>query len=296
MPAKLNIHRDRNRIGIGGYVPSFPEFAWIGFSKKTDTHSVYRHEHPGLFEVNIFVRGRVTMYARDRMYQFSGGDVFVTWPGEPHGARHDTMEPCTHYCLAFSLPQPRSSKPILGLPREEGRALSKAVHGLNGNHLRGAEKLVPSVKAMLNGLQAGAAGNLLGLTQARAAFASMLIELISLPAASKQRGVIPPGITRAREFLESCPTPWPSIKELAEIAGMSVSHFCACFSQWVGAAPLKFSHHMRLRRAQELLADPRASVTSVALRLGYCSSQHLAACSQQYLGHSPREMRQKAAG
>jgi transcriptional regulator GlxA family with amidase domain len=50
---------------------------------------------------------------------------------------------------------------------------------------------------------------------------------------------------------------------------------------------------MRLRRAQELLADPRTAVTSVALRLGYCSSQHLAACFQQYLGRAPREIRKR---
>ena len=68
-----------------------------------------------------------------------------------------------------------------------------------------------------------------GVTQARAALQSLLVALIALPPASKQYGVIPPGITRAREFLESCPAPWPSIRDLAEVAGMSVSLFCRAF-------------------------------------------------------------------
>ncbi len=280
----------RNAHGFGGPVPRFPELAWLGYSKKTDIHRVYRHDHPGLFEINIFVSGHVTMYARNRTYQFKGGDVFLTRPGEPHGAHRDAMEPCAHFCLAFSLPKPGSSKSVLGLPRVEGRALSKAVHGLR-NHLRGADRLVPCIQAMFHGLDAAAGGDPLGVARARSAMQSMLIELISLPPAAEQRVVIPPGVTRAKKFLESCPVPWPSIKDLAAISGMSVSHFCACFSQWVGAAPLKFSQRMRLQRAQELLADPRASVTSVALQLGYCSSQHLAACFQQYLGRSPRAMR-----
>jgi len=295
VPAKIKVLRDRRGRSISGPIPHFPEFDWLGLSKTTGTICVRRHKHPGMFEICLFMRGHVTMYARERVYQLRGGDVFIAWPGEPHGALQDVMQPCTHWYFAFGLPRPGAAKSVLGLPHSEARALSKAVYGLSSNHLRGAQKLEPYCEAIFSGLESSSNGSAVGVTQARAALQSLLVALIALPPATTQSGVVPPGISRVREFLESCPAPWPTIKDLAEISGMSVSHFCACFSQWIGAAPLKYSHHMRLRRARELLADPRTSVTSVALRLGYCSSQHLAACFQQYLGQSPRAIMKSAA-
>jgi len=296
MPGVIHTVRNERGHSIGGPIPHFPEFAGMGYSKTSKNLCVQRHAHPGIYEICLFIRGHVTLYARQRVYHLRGGDVFVAWPGEPHGALHDILQPCTHYNLAFILPSPGSSKAALGLPEPESRVLCEAMDKLSGNHLRGAERLEPFAKAIFNGLLSAShclendqtTGAALGITRARAAMQSLLAELVSLPAASEPRGVIPPGIARAREFLESCPAPWPSVADLAEIAGMSASHFCACFSERIGAPPLKFSHYMRLRRAKELLAEPRASVTAVALRLGYCSSQHLAACFKQYLGQTPR--------
>jgi len=287
VPSTPRSIRQNVERSFGGPVPNFPEFQAMGYCKRSSNFFVYQHNHPGLFEICIFLRGHVAMYARDRLYQIRGGDIFLTRPDEPHGALHDVMQPCTHYFFAFRLPKP-GAKGVLGLPEPESRLLCQSIYGLKGHHFRGAEKLDPYFRAILDGLESSKV-TALGVTRARAAMQTMLVTLLSLPPASAtQNGVIPPGIKRAREFLESCPAPWPSVRDLAEISGMSVSHFCATFSLWVGAAPLKFSHHMRLRRAQKLLKEPRATVTSVALRLGYCSSQHLAGCFKQYLGQTPR--------
>lgn len=276
---------------VVGPAAHFPEFSCMGFSKTTSSLTVQRHEHSEHFEICVFLRGHVTMYVGKRLFHLRGGDVLVTWPGEAHGALHDVLQPCTHFYVSFKMPRAADASGFLGLPAPESRALCRAIRGLSGNHLLGTRELEPYSKAIFQGLEAKSA---IGVTQARAALQSMLVTLISLPAADAQRGVIPPGVSRARAHLETCPVPWPTIRELADIAGTSASHFCASFSKYIGVAPLKFSHHMRLRRAKELLAEPRASVTAVAVRLGYCSSQHLAACFQQYLGQTPREALRRA--
>ena len=72
-----------------------------------------------------------------------------------------------------------------------------------------------------------------------------------------------------------------------------VSHFHASFLKEVGTAPMEYSHRARLSKAQQMLQEAGATVTSVSQRLGYCSSQHLAACFKRYLGQTPTQARKK---
>ena len=159
---------------------------------------------------------------------------------------------------------------------------------LPDRHLRGADKLEPYYQTMFDALESQ---SILGVTRARAALQGMLATWVTLPLASEPKGFVPPGIARAREFLDSCPAPWPSVAELADLSGMSGSHFHACFLREVGSAPMEYSHRARLARASELLAQPHATVSRVAERLGYYSSQHLAACFRRYLGQTPGEFK-----
>jgi methylphosphotriester-DNA--protein-cysteine methyltransferase len=76
---------------------------------------------------------------------------------------------------------------------------------------------------------------------------------------------------------------------------MSVSHFHACFVKEVGMAPMEYAHRARLKNAQKMLALPGASVTDIASKMGYCSSQHLAACFKRYLGMTPTKARKTTA-
>ena len=282
------------RRWVQARLPQFPEFNHIGFDVFSKVGNLGRHDHPGLFEICLIIRGHVTWWARDNMYDLRGGDVYFTWPDEPHGGLHELMHPCTIYWTTVSIPKPDdpAAKSFLCLPEAEALELCARVHALPERHLRGAEKLQSFYEAMFEHL---GARTVLGVIQARAALQCLLSTLVSLPLAGSKDGFVPPGITRTREFLDGCPRPWPNVAELANVAGMSVSHFHACFVKEVGMAPMEYAHRARLNRAQKLLSSGGASVTDVAGRMGYCSSQHLAACFKRYLGMTPTKARKTTA-
>lgn len=280
--------RVKHRRWIESAVPTLPEFNHVGFDVFTKVGGLGKHEHRGMFEICLIIRGHVTWWAKERIYELRGGDVYFTWPDEPHGGLHELMHPCTIYWMTMRIPKPDdpASKKFLNLPEEEGVTLCAKMYALKERQLRGAEQLEPYFEAVFKNLETK---TLLGITQTRAALQCMLATMVTLPLATAPGGFVPPGISRAREFLDSCPRPWPAVAELASLAGMSVSHFHASFLKEVGMAPMEYSHRARLGKAQRLLNEHNATVTSVAARLGYCSSQHLAACFKRYLGQTPTQ-------
>jgi AraC-like DNA-binding protein len=46
-----------------------------------------------------------------------------------------------------------------------------------------------------------------------------------------------------------------------------------------------------VERAREMLANPSLSITRIAMRLGFSSSQHFAAVIRRYTGKTPRQCR-----
>ncbi|MCZ7648266.1 MAG: AraC family transcriptional regulator [Planctomycetota bacterium] len=287
---RLDEFRRPGRHTLNGKVPRIPEFSHLGHAVFTKVGNLGRHEHLGQFEICLIVRGHVTWWARERTYELRGGDVYFTWPDEPHGGLHELMHPCEIYWLVLTVPRPslRAAGTFLHLPAKEARELCRAVHALPDRHLRGAEKLAPYYQSLFKHLLSGTE---LDVVHARALLQRMVATLVALPRAGEDGGFVPPGIARARGFLDGTPRPWPNVKELAALAGMSVSHFHARFVKEVGMAPMEYAHRQRLERAAALLREPDGSVTSVAERLGYCSSQHLAACFKRYLGMTPGQAR-----
>lgn len=286
----LKFDRRGHRHCVSGRVDHFPEFWHIGFDTFTKAGGLGKHEHRGMFEFCLIIRGHVTWWAQERIYELRGGDVYFTWPDEPHGGLHELMHPCTIYWTILDVPRPedKRARSFLNLPEVEAMELCEKIFALKDRHLHGAEKLEPYYKELFRGLEMKSR---LGVIHARAALQGMFATLVTLPIATEPVGFVPPGVARARAFLDDCPRPWPTVEELAELSGMSASHFHATFRRTVGMAPMEYAHRKRLEQASKLMAGPDASVTAVAARLGYCSSQHLATCFKRYLGTSPTKAR-----
>jgi AraC family transcriptional regulator len=63
-----------------------------------------------------------------------------------------------------------------------------------------------------------------------------------------------------------------TLDELAALVGLSGAHFCTAFRTSVGLTPREWVIQRRMERARELLANPKLSITEIALTLGYSPS------------------------
>lgn len=85
-----------------------------------------------------------------------------------------------------------------------------------------------------------------------------------------------------------------SLASLASTVGLSRAAFSARFTQRVGQTPMRYLLELRMRRAMTLLRDERATVASVAARVGYGSEAALSTAFKRYSGLTPGAYRRTA--
>ena len=103
-----------------------------------------------------------------------------------------------------------------------------------------------------------------------------------------------PSVHQAKQVLEShSEEPW-RLSDLARLVHLSPNHLAQLFSHEVGLSPRQFLLRERVRRAKEMLRDSDVPVTSIALDLGFSSSQHFAKMFKKIAGRSAVSFRQKA--
>lgn len=82
-----------------------------------------------------------------------------------------------------------------------------------------------------------------------------------------------------------------SLTELAQLVGLSASYFCRAFSQSFGMPPQRFQSSRRIQRARILLTNRFASVTDVALAVGYEDASVFCRAFRRVTGLTPSAYR-----
>ncbi len=122
-------------------------------------------------------------------------------------------------------------------------------------------------------------------------------------AALRARGVAPVTRTaraarRRRDLVESARAAVarsyrerPGLAGLAVQLGTSPFHLSRAFKEQTGTGLHEYVTQLRLRRALELLEDPRASLTEIALDLGFASHSHFTSAFRRGFGAPPSSVR-----
>jgi AraC family transcriptional regulator len=82
-----------------------------------------------------------------------------------------------------------------------------------------------------------------------------------------------------------------SLHEIADVAGLSVSHCKVLFRRAVGIPIHQYVIRRRVDRAAALLRESKMAVSEIALATGFTHQSHLAAHIRRVLGVSPKELR-----
>jgi AraC family transcriptional regulator len=84
-----------------------------------------------------------------------------------------------------------------------------------------------------------------------------------------------------------------SLEEMAAQAGVTPSHFCRIFRKATGVSPHQYVMKARLDRAQQLLAQSDAPLSSIADALGFTSQSHFTRAFRQFTGETPSDFRRR---
>jgi AraC family transcriptional regulator len=100
-------------------------------------------------------------------------------------------------------------------------------------------------------------------------------------------GMAPRLLRRVIEFMHANIDKQIALKDLADCAGLSLSHFSLQFRASTNQSPHRYMLRLRVQRSKELLTDSRRSVLDVGLEVGFHNQQHFATVFRNFVGVPP---------
>ncbi len=114
------------------------------------------------------------------------------------------------------------------------------------------------------------------------------------PELPPDRGLSAPRLRRALNAIRERLEVGISLDELAEVTGLSASHFEVLFKRSMGVSPHQYLLQCRVERARSLLQDEELSLAQVAARAGFCDQSHLTRHFKRIFGVTPGRFREQS--
>lgn len=245
------------------------------------------HSHRDAVEICYLVRGRQTYYVGNESFHLRGGDVFLTLPDEKHGTGGGPQEKSLLYWIIFLNPAATGGS-LLGLGKQESFALWRELKKTRRRHFHGTPEMKIQLDEILRLSQDE--GNALKKTALRNRLVGYLLMVLE----ARERAAADPGAEYFAKVIRHigsnlCDPDQLTVDLLSSVAGLSPSRFKALFKEKCGIPPAEYALRLRIDEARRRLAKGDASVTDVALGLGFSSSQYFASSFKRLTNMTPRE-------
>jgi AraC family transcriptional regulator len=124
---------------------------------------------------------------------------------------------------------------------------------------------------------------------------SLLTRVLNLPKLdSRQRTTLAPWqLRRAKDYIDMHCLRAIRLEELAEITGLSQSHFSHSFKASTGSSPHTWQMNARISRAKVMLTHKEASLTDIATETGFSDHSHFSRVFKCHQGISPSQWRKQ---
>ncbi len=118
---------------------------------------------------------------------------------------------------------------------------------------------------------------------------ALIISALKIEKASqrKRSALAPWQLRRATEFIDANCLRNIRLEELAELTGLSQSHFSHSFKVSTGMAPHQWQMKARLDKAKTLLIGSGHPLTTIAAETGFSDQAHFTRVFRQHVGTTP---------
>lgn len=264
-------------------LPELPEVGKL--QVKNAAWPMPMESHPDAVEFLLLRSGCKQIQVEDRLYEMQGGDLLVVFPGERHGAEDFVQNRTSLAYLLMAVPTeiPR----FCMLEEEERSALWEQLKLLKGRMLKVSPSVCRTMDRLFDHVNTG-----LSLERARIRTELMRFLFQILEEAGEENKSLPADIAAVIRYIREAREEMPDIAKMAALVNLSESRFKQKFKQATGIPPAEFTVREKIRESQTLLKDPARTVTSIAMELGFSSSQHFSVLFRKYTGLSPIQYRQ----
>lgn len=235
------------------------------------------HQHASLFHISYVVAGAGRAVLDDREFDVMPGMLVYVRPRQDHASIGDDDHEYELIEIKWSCEDRAAERAMPDLPTVSVLARPEAF-------ISGCQRVIaacPAPKGPNN-----------WLSRARLAELLMVIDNETAPRVvnDEVQRQVEMAVEHIRtRFIESI-----TVSQLAEMAGLSTSHFAAVFRQRIGVSPIELLLRMRLNAARDLLATTRLPIKQVARLCGFHSPQYFATLFARRTGQSPLAYRRRA--
>lgn len=269
-------------------VPGCRMVGWLSFQEARPA-GLEPHDHAGAWELCLIARGAVDWWVEDEIWEVGAGQVYLTRPNERHGAIDRALQPCELFWVVFAF-DGRSR--LAGLGASDRDALARRFAALRQRRFAADRGMIDSF-IRLRDAHRHRGGEMARLS-ARLALGQLLLDTLRChdQAAARTRS---PAIERALAWMTGHLGHDFSLPDAADVAGLSVTRFHERFAAEVGLPPGEWRTRQRVRRAKMMLRQTDRSVTDIALRCGFSTSQYFATTFRKHTGQAPSAYRRAGA-
>lgn len=254
--------------------PDVPELLQAGEEWAPPTRPIPDHSHDHEWECYLQVAGQSRWRGDGRIHALTAGSAYLAAPRTRHGLVTGATGKHHFIYVIFDARPVLARHPGLtlgpGFQVGPGEALQEPLRGL-------IRQVLVDVPHRTHGL--------------RCALDHLVVCLAQLGAVHHRAPITDPAIARILDLVRSDPgRDWP-LADLARMAGLSVNHLLRRFRAETGQSPHRWVRDERLRRAAQTLRATDVAITTIAMELGFASSQHFATAFKQAHGCSPSAWR-----
>ena len=243
------------------------------------------HFHNDILEICYLNKGTQTYIVNNETYSLTGGDVFITLPGEIHGTGLNPEEKSTLYWVQVIMDRPEN---FLNLPHDYALLMFNSLMGLNSRLYKGNAKLKGYLDSFISNFFNQHPLQKVILTNT---ILSFLIEVINLQSENKNHQMSQDIKEISAYIRENIFEPL-EIDGLARMCMLSVSRFKQKFKEQIGMPPKEYIWRQKIEVSKEMMTNATLSLTEIAVSLNFGSSQYFSEVFRKYMGMSPNEYRQ----
>lgn len=240
------------------------------------------HCHLNKFEIVVAISGQQKYVADGEPYTISGGEAFTTFPGEPHSGREETENVGEIYWFQIDV---KNGENFFHLTPPWSEQLYHRFLRINA---RVCKMPTEAIRLMKKSFRLLSSENSFDKLNGAAAFTSFLSDFIGSNLAESTASPSP-AIQNVMQYIGENLEQEIHLEQLARMCGLSLCGFKLKFKAETGVAPREYINLQKIEEAKRRMdASPGASISDIAMNLGFSTSNYFSVVFKKYTGIPPR--------
>jgi len=270
------------------YFPSPEDYSFIlGRVNYSKAHPpLGLHIHEGMMEIVLIVKGSQVYTVEGNNYIVRSGEVFITFPNEPHSTAGYPEDKSLLYYLIINLEKLKDD--FIGYDGKEGRLIVQSLNRMKRRVFKGFECLKPMLDKAITAYYSDYPYK---STIIRNLISDFVINVIESERVNET--LDNSGMQKVLDYIEQNICEDISVSMLAEIAGLSEARFKINFRRQVGIPPREYVLRRKIDAAKDMLKNSDITITELAHEMSFSSSQYFSTVFKRFTLMSPKEYRDK---